>query len=112
MLFEVDKARISVVSAGQDEEVVVHPTDHPKVGELEHFVHDPHHLHIKTVFAACGQSRVMVGLKIMRMTMAICMRITKRMMTLKHVKLTLSTLLQKPTLEEKMVMRSGTSAVD
>ena len=108
MLFEVDKARISVVSAGQDEEVVVHPTDHPKVGELEHFVHDPHHLHIKTVFAACGQSRVMVGLKIMRM----CMRITKRMMTLKHVKLTLSTLLQKPTLEEKMVMRSGTSAVD
>ena len=108
MLFEVDKARISVVSAGQDEEVVVHPTDHPKVGELEHFVHDPHHLHIKTVFAACGQSRVMVGLKIMRM----CMRITKRMMTLKHVKLTLSTLLQKPTLEEKMVIRSGTSAVD
>ena len=108
----MDKARISVVSAGQDEEVIMHPTDHPKVGELEHFVHDPHHLHIKTVFAACGQSRVMVGLKIMRMTMAICMRITKRMMTLKHVKLTLSTLLQKPTLEEKMVIRSGTSAVD
>ena len=74
MLFEVDKARISVVSAGQDEEVIMHPTDHPKVGELEHFVHDPHHLHIKTVFAACGQSRVMVGLKIMRM----CMRITKQ----------------------------------
>ena len=68
MPFEVDQARISVVSAGQDEEVIMHPTDHPKVGELEHFVHDPHHLHIKTVFAACGQSRVMVGLKIMRMT--------------------------------------------
>ena len=49
MPFEVDKARISVVSAGQDEEVVVHPTDHPKVGELEHFVHDPHHLHINSI---------------------------------------------------------------
>ena len=47
MSFEVDKAGVSVVSTGEDEEVVVHPTDHPKVGELEHFVHDPHHLHIK-----------------------------------------------------------------
>ena len=49
MPFEVDKARISVVSAGQDEEVIMHPTDHPKVGELEHFVHDPHHLHINSI---------------------------------------------------------------
>ena len=47
--FEVDKACISVVSAGQDEEVVMHPTDHPKVGELEHFVHDPHNLHINII---------------------------------------------------------------
>ena len=45
MPFKVDKACVPVVSACEDEEVIVHPADHPKVGKLEHFIHDPHHLH-------------------------------------------------------------------
>ena len=49
----MDKAGVSVVSASEDEEVIVHPTDHPKVGELEHFVHDPHHLHIDRPQTIC-----------------------------------------------------------
>ena len=41
---KVNQAGVPMISAGQDEEVIMHPAHHTKVGELEHLVHDPHHL--------------------------------------------------------------------
>ena len=40
----MNQAGVPMISAGQDEEVIMHPAHHTKVGELEHLVHDPHHL--------------------------------------------------------------------
>ena len=73
-----------MISAGQDEEVIMHPAHHTKVGELEHLVHDPHHLSTNYNEKDFDKGAEDVSI----------------------------TLLQKPTLEEKIVMRSGTSAVD
>ena len=73
-----------MISAGQDEEVIMHPAHHTKVGELEHLVHDPHHLSTNYNEKDFDKGADDVSV----------------------------TLLQKPTLEEKIVMRSGTSAVD
>ena len=81
---KVNQAGVPMISAGQDEEVIMHPAHHTKVGELEHLVHDPHHLNTDNNENDLDKSAEVVSF----------------------------TLLQKPTLEEKIVMRSGTSAVD